>query len=71
MMLHAQEHVNHIDFSVVGHYSLLQAKEHKFGAIASDSVQKQTVSLVIISPIRDASKGLNDISGEPAVHKAL
>lgn len=71
MMLHAQEHVNHIDFSVVVHYSVLQANEHKFGTVASDTVQKQTVSTVMISPIRDTSKGLNDISGEPAVHAAL
>lgn len=33
--------------------------------------QKQTVSTVMISPNRDTSKGLNDISGEPAVHAAL
>lgn len=46
MILHAQEHVNHIDFTVVGHYSVLQASEHKFATFASASGQEPPLRAV-------------------------
>lgn len=50
MILHAQEHVNHIDFAVVGHYSVLQASEHKFATFASASGHKRSALAVSSQP---------------------